>query len=113
MSSVSRKEIDILQRFYDESFAAFSDAQREAVREYVEDRMVTVGGHRNPVAREDAVAELARQGVSEPDNALNALIARRLLTTERRGGIQRLEITHDVLTPLAVRGRKERQERRV
>ena len=82
MSSVSRKEIDILQRFYDESFAAFSDAQREAVREYVEDRMVTVAGHRNPVAREDAVAELARQGVSEPDNALNALIARRLLTTE-------------------------------
>src|SRR5271165_1887548 len=108
---VKSQGTDILQRFYDESFAAFPDAQREVVREYVEDRMVTVGGHRNPVAREDAVAELARQGVSEPDNVLNALIARRLLTAERRGGIQRLEITHDVLTPLAIRGRKERQER--
>src|SRR5271166_391061 len=109
---VKSQGTDILQRFYDESFAAFPDAQREVVREYVEDRMVTVGGHRNPVAREDAVAELARQGVSEPDNVLNALIARRLLTAERRGGIQRLEITHDVLTPLAVRSRKDRQERR-
>jgi CheY-like chemotaxis protein len=109
---VKSQGTDILQRFYDDSFAAFPDAQREVVREYVEDRMVTVGGHRNPVAREDAVAELARQGVSEPDNVLNALIARRLLTAERRGGIQRLEITHDVLTPLAVHGRKERQERR-
>src|SRR5271165_151091 len=109
---VKSQGTDILQRFYDDSFAAFPDAQREVVREYVEDRMVTVGGHRNPVAREDAVAELARQGVSEPDNVLNALIARRLLTAERRGGIQRLEITHDVLTPLAVRSRKDRQERR-
>ena len=35
-----------------------------------------------------------------------------MLTAERRGGIQRLEITHDVLTPLAVRSRKDRQERR-
>jgi hypothetical protein len=83
------------------------------MREYVEDRMITrVGGHRNPVAREDALTELKDRGVSAPDVVLDALIARRLLTAERRGGIQRLEITHDVLTPLAVRGRKERQERR-
>ena len=109
---VKSQGTDILQRFYDDSFAAFPEAQREVVREYVEDRMVTVGGHRNPVAREDAIAELAGQGVSEPDNVLNALIARRLLTAERRGGIQRLEITHDVLIPLIVRSRKERQERR-
>jgi hypothetical protein len=109
---VKSQGTDILQRFYDESFAAFPDVEREAVRVYVEDWMVTVGGHRNPVAREDAVDALARQGVSAPENVLDALIARRLLTAERRGGIQRLEITHDVLTPLAVRGRKERQERR-
>jgi Anaphase-promoting complex subunit 4 WD40 domain len=109
---VKSQGTDILQRFYDDSFAAFPDAQRELVRGYVEDRMVTVGGHRNPVAREDAVVELARQGVPEPDDVLDALIARRLLTAERRGGIQRLEIIHDVLTPLAVRSRKDRQERR-
>jgi hypothetical protein len=103
---------DILQQFYEENFAAFPATLREVVREYIEDRMVTVGGHRNPVARDDAVAELARQGVSAPDEVLDALIARRLLTAERRAGIQRLEITHDVLVPLAVRSRKERQERR-
>jgi hypothetical protein len=109
---VASQGADILQRFYDESFAGFPDSEREAVRECVEDRMVTVGGHRNPVARDDAVDTLARQGVSAPDNVLDALIHRRLLTAERRGGIQRLEIIHDVLTPLAVRGRKERQQRR-
>jgi WD40 repeat protein len=110
---VKSQGADILQRFYDESFAAFLYAEREVVREYIEDRMVTVGGHRNPVAREDAVAELARRGVSAPDSILNALIARRLLTPEQRGGIQRLEITHDVLAPLVVRGRGEREERRL
>ena len=110
---VKSQGADILQRFYDESFAAFRDGEREAVREYVEERMVTVGGHRNPVAREDAVAELARRGISAPDGVLDALIARRLLTPELRGGIQRLEITHDVLAPLVVRGRKEREESRL
>lgn len=109
---VEAQGADILQRFYDESFAAFPPAVREAVREYVEDRMVTIGGHRNPVAREDARAELAAAGVADPDGALDALVARRLLTAEQRGGIQRLEITHDVLAPLVVRARKERQERR-
>ena len=104
---------DILQRFYNESFGVFVDAEREVVREYIEDRMVTVGGHRNPVAREDAVAELAARGVSAPERVLDALIGRRLLTAEQREGIQRVEITHDVLAPLVVRGRKERQERRV
>ncbi|MBV9299141.1 MAG: hypothetical protein JO066_09210, partial [Verrucomicrobia bacterium] len=110
---VKSQGADILQRFYDESFAAFKEVEREAVREYIEDRMVTVGGHRNPVAREDAVAELARLGVRAPESVLDALIARRLLTPEQRGGIQRLEITHDVLAPLVVRGRKEREERRL
>jgi hypothetical protein len=110
---VKSQGADILQRFYDESFSVFPEAKREVVREYIEDRMVTVGGHRNPVAREDAVAELAGRGVSAPDSVLNVLIKRRLLTPEQRGGIQRLEITHDVLTPLVVRGRKERTERRL
>jgi tetratricopeptide (TPR) repeat protein len=109
---VEAQGADILQRFYDESFAAFPPSEREAVRDYVEGHMVTIGGHRNPVAREDACAELAAAGVGEPDATLDALVARRLLTAEQRGGIQRLEITHDVLVPLVVRARKERQERR-
>jgi hypothetical protein len=108
---VASQGADILERFYNESFADFPDSEREAVREYVEDRLVTRGGgHRNPVAREDAVNELTERGVTAPEAVLDALIGRRLLTAEWRGGIQRLEITHDVLVPLAVRGRKERQE---
>ncbi len=67
---VAAQGADILQRFYDESFADFPDA----VREYVEDRMVTIGGHRNPVAREDAVNELAARGVAAPDGALDHLV---------------------------------------
>ena len=111
---VREQGADILQRFYDESFTQLPEAVREPVREFVEKegRLVTTGGHRNPVAREDACAELAAAGIANPDSVLDALIARRLLTAEQRGGIQRLEITHDVLCPLVVAARKDRHERR-
>jgi len=41
--------------------------------------------------------------VADPEAAITALIARRLLTAEERGGLPHLELTHDVLTPLVVR----------
>ena len=97
----------ILDSFYTRSFTDL----HPAVRAYVEDRMVTVGGHRNPIAYEDALAELAASGVDRPSNAINQLVQGRLLSVEDRGGIQRLEITHDVLAPLVVRSRDERRER--
>lgn len=104
---VERQSADILQNFYTRSF----DGLHPAVRRFVEDRMVTVGGHRNPVAREDAIAELQAGNVSDPAAALDQLIQGRLLSSEDRGGLQRLEITHDVLAPLTVRSRDDRKTR--
>lgn len=104
---------DILKRFYEESFLAFPGEEREMVRAWVEDHLVSERGKRNPVAQEDAVAALARGGVREPQDVLDRLVRRRLLTVEQRGGTQRLEITHDVLTDLIVPARRERRERQV
>ena len=73
--------------------------------------MITVGGHRNAVAREDAVAVLHEAGVEDPGAALDRLVNGRLLAAEDLGGLQRLEITHDVLAPLAVRSREQRRAR--
>lgn len=108
---VSSQSDDILQRFYDSSFQSFPEPHRSAIREVVEDRMITVGGHRHPVAREDAEAELTARGVPNPSAVLSQLIERRLFTTEDQGGVPRLEVTHDVLVPLLVRSRKERREK--
>lgn len=110
-SMVSDRSADILHHFYEESFTSFPDSHRDKIRSVIEDRMITVGGHRHPVAREDAEAELAGQGIPHPAAIFDALIHRRLLTVEEHGGLQRLEITHDVLVPLVVRSRKERRER--
>jgi formylglycine-generating enzyme required for sulfatase activity len=104
---VDLQSADILQNFYVRSF----DGLHPAVQRMVEDRMVTVGGHRNSIAHEDATAELVAGGVSDPARALDQLIKGRLLSSEERGGLQRLEITHDVLTPLIVRSRRERKAR--
>ena len=107
LAELERVGQSILDSFYTRSF----NDLHPALRAYVEDRMVTVGGHRNPIAYEDAVAELLGAGVVNPANAIHQLIQGRLLSIEDRGGIQRLEITHDVLTPLVVRSRDERRER--
>lgn len=110
-SMVSERSEDILHHFYEESFASFPDSHRDKIRSVIEDRMITVGGHRHPVAREDAEAELVGQGIPRPAAIFDALIHRRLLNVEEHGGLERLEITHDVLVPLIVRSRKERRER--
>jgi len=104
---VDAQSANILQSFYEQSFEGW----HASVRHFVEDRLITVGGHRIPVAREDAEAELAAAGTMEPTAAIRHLVQRRLLVPEERGGVQQLWITHDVLTPLVVRSRDERRER--
>lgn len=108
---VSSRTEDILSHFYEESFTALPASHREKVREMVEDRLVTDGGHRHPVAREAAEEALLTQGVPDPVKAIDELIHRRLLTAEDQKGVPLLEITHDVLLPLIIRSRKERRER--
>jgi hypothetical protein len=76
---------DILQQFHDDSFAAFREAEREAVRKLSKRGWLRWGGHRNPSAREDALAELAH-GAQRPHSVLNGLTARLLINPEQRGG---------------------------
>ncbi|HKH44291.1 MAG TPA: hypothetical protein VKM72_06485, partial [Thermoanaerobaculia bacterium] len=63
------------------------------VRSFIEERLLTKSGFRDSVALENAV-ELP--GVTR--EALDKLTDRRLLRIEDRAGMQRLELTHDVLT---------------
>ncbi len=98
---------DILDSYYESSFNGLP----EKIRSYVEDKLVSLGGHRNAVTREDAINELEIDGVADPNLAIDALIARRLLTSEERRAIPHLELTHDVLTPLVTRSRSTRHER--
>jgi len=76
-----------------------------AVREFVEQRLVSGAGIRQSVNLESAELELRVAGVPTPEQALKTLIDRRLLTIEDRGGISRLELTHDILAPVIVRSR--------
>lgn len=98
---------NILDVYYEECFAGLP----EAVRYYVEDRLVSGRNHRTMVTLEDVESDLRHAGVSDPAKAVELLVARRLLTCEDRDGISRLELTHDVLVALVVRSRNLRLER--
>lgn len=105
LEQLNLQRSDILQSFYTRSFAQLP----ASVREYFEDRFVTVNGHRNAVAREDVVSDLTMRGVNDAEEAVDSLVNSRFITSVERGGLQRLEITHDVLTPLVVDSRKLRR----
>jgi formylglycine-generating enzyme required for sulfatase activity len=79
----------VLSDFYERSTA---DLPSE-VRYFIEDHLLTVSGFRDSVALENA---LSTPGVSR--EALDQLVERRLVRLEDRGGVQRLELTHDLLT---------------
>ncbi len=99
----------ILEKFYSNSFSGHP----APVREFVENRLLSDAGYRQSVTLDTAEAELARAGVSREEGvgAINDLVKRRLLTTEERGGIRRIELTHDVLTAVALASRTARHER--
>jgi hypothetical protein len=79
----------ILPDFYEQGLRDLP----KAVRELVEDRLITGSGHRRAEALDD-VLRLA--GVTE--EAISRLVDRRLLRREERLGIACIELTHDVLT---------------
>jgi hypothetical protein len=81
----------ILEDFYLRTLADFP----VGVRTFVEDKLLTAGGHRNSCALDDA---LTRPDVTQP--ILNKLVDRRLLAYEDRHNTRRVEITHDVLLPV-------------
>jgi tetratricopeptide (TPR) repeat protein len=95
---------EIIEGFYDRCLAD----QPEALRAFVEDRLLSDFGYRESVTLDSARRALSDAGV--PAGALDELVRRRLLRTEERLGVPRVEIIHDVLTPVI---RKSRDTRRL
>jgi hypothetical protein len=92
---------EIIAEFYERSVADLP----LAARLFVENRLLTKSGHRDNVALETAVAE---DGVAL--DTIYRLVNRRLLRLEDRFGVQRVEITHDVLTEVIRASRDSRQQ---
>jgi hypothetical protein len=99
---------DILGRFYERCFSS----QPVAVRAFIEDRLLSAAGFRESTTLDTATHELVRAGLTRPAAvaAIDRLVDARLLTSEERGGVQRVELTHDILTSLARRSRDVRVE---
>jgi tetratricopeptide (TPR) repeat protein len=95
---------EIIEGFYERCLAD----QPEAVRAIVEDRLLSDSGYRESVTLDSARRTLIDAGV--PAAALDELVRRRLLRTEERLGVPRVEIIHDVLTSVI---RKSRDTRRL
>jgi hypothetical protein len=92
----------VLADFYERSTADLAPE----VRTFLEDHLLTVSGYRDSVAMENALSIL---GVSR--QAIDALVERRLVRREDRGGAQRLELTHDLLAGVVRASRDSRRER--
>lgn len=95
---------DILQQFYLRSFAGMP----ASVRDVVENLLVDAEGrHREASSRNTVLGRMDAAGVTRAAEFLDRLIERRLLTSELRDGVQRIELTHDLLVPLAAQSREE------
>ena len=101
---VSGNRREILHDFYERSVADLP----ESMRTFVEDHLLTKSGFRDNLALETA---LEFPGVTRP--LLDTLVARRLLRIEDRLGVQRVELTHDVLAEVIRASRDARQQRAV
>jgi WD40 repeat protein len=101
MALLRANQTSILETYYER---CMSD-RAPPVRAFVEDELVTVSGYRDSAALDDATAS----GMPQPD--VDVLVRRRLLRIEERGGVRRVELAHDVLTPVVSASRDRRQQR--
>jgi len=99
---VSGNRREILHDFYERSVADLP----APMREFIEDRLLTKSGFRDNLALETA---LEAPGVTRP--LVDALVLRRLLRIEDRLGVQRVELTHDVLADVIRASRDSRKQR--
>jgi hypothetical protein len=95
----------ILTSFYERALAD----QPPAVRQLLEDELLTESGYRENLAEERLLRRLQASGAA-PD-ALVVLVNRRLLRIEERLDVRRVELTHDVLTGVVKASRDQRRER--
>ena len=99
---VSGNRREILTDFYERSVTDLP----EGMRTFVEDHLLTKSGFRDNFALETA---LEFPAVTRP--LIDTLVSRRLIRLEDRGGIQRVELTHDVLAEVIRVSRDSRQQR--
>jgi len=92
----------ILGEFYEQAVGRVS----ETARRFVEDKLLLASGQRDSVALEVA------QDAGVDDAEIEALVAERLVRREERGGVVRLELTHDVLTDVVRTSRDQREQRK-
>jgi hypothetical protein len=78
-----------------------------AIREFIEDCLLTSSGARNRIAEEDA---LTKRGIT-PD-VIATLIDRRIIQREMTGAAKWLELTHDTLADVVRSDRAAKQQRR-
>jgi hypothetical protein len=95
----------ILSNFYERSLAD----QKPAVRQVIEDELLTTSGFRENVAEERLLSRFKAVGAA-PDT-LAVLVNRRLLRIEERLDVRRVELTHDVLCGVVKSSRDLRRER--
>ena len=100
---VSGNRREILTDFYERSVADLP----AGMRTFVEDHLLTKSGFRDNLALETA---LDFPGVTQP--LIDTLVARRLLRLEDRMGVQRVELTHDVLAEV-IRASRDAQHQRL
>lgn len=100
---------DVLGDFYKNSLVAFP----RPVQEFVEEQLLSKSGnYREAVTTDTAESELAKAGIENPRQVIEHLVESRLLAFDQRGGIARVELTHDVLAPIAHESRALRIEKR-
>jgi WD40 repeat protein len=100
---------DILANFYERCF----ETHPLTVRAFIEDHLLSPDGFRQSVNYGTFVHEMAKNGVDakEADTIITNLVDARLLVSDDRAGIRRIELTHDILTRMARRSRDERKKR--
>ena len=95
----------ILAGFYERVLAD----QPAAVRQVIEDQLLTGSGYRENVAEERLLRDFSAAGAAP--GTLAVLVDRRLLRIEERLDVRRVELTHDVLCDVVRASRDRRQER--
>lgn len=100
---LSERAGGILQGFYEECLAD----QPPGVRAFVEEDLLTESGVRENMVLEQARKKLQHRGGAA---ALDELVQRGLLQVEERFGVQRIELTHDVLTEAIAKSPTERRQ---
>jgi hypothetical protein len=95
----------ILSNFYERSLLD----QKPAVRQVIEDELLTSSGFRENIAEERLLSRF--KAVGADPGTLASLVNRRLLRIEERLDVRRVELTHDVLCGVVRSSRDLRRER--